>query len=133
MVCPLERHLLLGPFLGDQFFRNRLLKMGAVKPTEEETKALEAAAQAQQEDPNSIYLKAAADNEKSKGVKARVETVKILADTELIRAQSEETRAKTMETLASIDIADQNQAIKLMDQLSGPRPTAQMGEMQGME
>lgn len=109
------------------YFRMKLVKMGVVKPNEEESKAMAAAAAGQEPDPNKTYLEAAAEEAKAKATKARVETVETMANVALKRAQ-------TVETLASVDQEGQNQAMKMTDYLlqSGNRPTAQMGAIEGM-
>ncbi len=78
------------------YFRDKLIKMGVIQPTEQEGEKLLAEMQAaQQPDPQAIYLQAAAQEAQAKAVKAQ-------ADTEYTLARAEETRAKTVETLAGI-------------------------------
>jgi hypothetical protein len=84
------------------YFRSRLVKMGVVKPTEEEAEQLAAAAQNAPADPNAEYLKSASENEQAKAAKAR-------ADTVLTLAKAEETQAKTVETLSGIDRVERQQ------------------------
>jgi len=88
------------------FFRNRLLKMGVVKPTQDEAMALmqEQMQAAQQQDPNAIFLQAAAEEAIAKAARARADTVKTVADAEL-------SRAKTVETLAKVDMDTTQQAL----------------------
>jgi hypothetical protein len=83
-----------------EFFRKRLVRIGAVKPTEKEMEEMAAEAQGQVEDPNSIFLQAAAEEAVAKATKARADTVETVANAELKRAQ-------TMETLAKIDNDEQ--------------------------
>lgn len=92
------------------FFRMRLVKMGVLKPTDEEKKVLEAQQAAQGKDPNAAYLEAAADQASADAVASRVKTLETLAAAELKRAQ-------TAETLAGIDQAAQEQALKLASNL----------------
>lgn len=88
------------------FFRQRLIRMGVVKPTEQEVEALmaEAEAKGQQQDPNAIFLQAAAEEAVAKAAQARANTIKTVADAEL-------SRAKTAETLAKTGEIDQNMAL----------------------
>jgi hypothetical protein len=79
------------------YFRKKLLRMGVVKPTEDEAEELMAEMQGQPQDPNAMYLQAAAEEATAKAAKARADTVKTVADAEL-------SRAKTVETLANIDM-----------------------------
>jgi hypothetical protein len=90
------------------FFRQRLIKMGVVKPTDKEMEALMAEAQNQKEDPNSIFLQAAAEEAVAKAAQARASTIKTVADAEL-------SRAKTAETLAKTGEIDQNMALSAIE------------------
>lgn len=87
------------------FFRKRLVQMGVIEPTEEEAAEMMAAMQAQQPDPQSLYLQAEA-------AKAQAQAVKAQADTEYTMARAEETRAKTIETLASVENDQRESAVK---------------------
>jgi hypothetical protein len=81
------------------FFRNRLIKMGVVKPTPEEQQALlEELQQAQSQqapDPQAQYLQAAAMEAQAKAGQAQANTAYTLA-------RAEETKAKTVEVLSGI-------------------------------
>jgi hypothetical protein len=100
------------------FFRQRLIKMGVVQPTEKEAEALMAEMQNQKEDPNSIFLQAAAEEAVAKAAKARADTVKTVADAEL-------SRARTVETLAKASEIDQNISLSAVEALQ----QAQLGEV----
>lgn len=100
-----------------QFFRNRLIKMGVVKPNEKEQEQLMAEAQNQQPDPNAVFLQAAAEEATAKASQARANVVKTIADAEL-------SKAKTVETMAGIDISEQNAALNLMEKMM-PQQNAQ--------
>jgi hypothetical protein len=86
------------------YFRKKLLRMGVVKPTDDETQELMAEMQSQPEDPNSIFLQAAAEEATAKAAKARADTVETVASAELKRAQ-------TLETLGKVDETAQNMAL----------------------
>lgn len=86
------------------YFRGKLIRIGAVKPTEEESQQLQAEMANQQPDPNAIYLQAEAE-------KANALAMKAQADTGLAMAKAEETKAKTIETLAGIDRDDRKQVL----------------------
>jgi hypothetical protein len=88
-----------------EFFRKRLVKMGVMKPTEEEAAAMAEAAANQPQDPNAIFLQAAAEEAVAKAAQARANSV-------LTVAKTEETRAKTVETLSKVDASAQQQAIE---------------------
>jgi hypothetical protein len=88
-----------------EYFRKKLVNMGVVKPTKEEEEAMAMAAMNQQEDPNAIFLQAAAEEAIAKAARARADTVKTVADAELARA-------RTVETLARVEDDDQRLAIE---------------------
>ena len=83
-----------------EYFRKKLVQMGVLKPTEEEAQQMMLAIEGQQQDPNAIFLQAAAEEAVAKAAKARADTVETVASAELKRAQ-------TMETLAKIDNDEQ--------------------------
>jgi hypothetical protein len=80
------------------YYRQKLIRLGAVKPNEEEQKNLEAAAQNQQPDPNAAFLMAEAE-------KSKATTVKTIAQTEQIKVD-------TAKTMSEIDANKQDQAIQ---------------------
>ncbi len=89
------------------YYRNKLVRMGVIEPTEEEKEQLAAEAQNQQPDPNAEYLKAVAGKAK--------------ADEALAVARVGETHAKTVATLAKVSSGVQADAIALADALTpGP-------------
>jgi hypothetical protein len=87
-----------------EFFRKQLVQMGVVKPTEEEQAQMAEMMANQPEDPNAVFLQAAAEEAVAKAAKARADTVKTVADAELARA-------RTIETLAKVEDDDQRLAI----------------------
>jgi len=101
-----------GEGVGDvrDYFRMKLVKMGVVKPTEDEQKMLAAAAATAPPDPQTQLMNSMAANEEAKATKAKADTVKIVADTEKVKADTE----KVMSTL-SIDA--QNHALAVAQQL----------------
>jgi hypothetical protein len=101
-----------GEGLGDvrSYFRKKLLKMGAVKPTEQEAQELLAEAQNAQPDVQAQYFVAEAQRANALATKAQ-------ADTVLTLAKAEETRAKTEETIAKAGQIDQDKAMKLADRI----------------
>jgi hypothetical protein len=93
-------------------FRKKLLRMGVVKPTEKEQEELMAEMQGKPQDPNAMYLQAAAEEATAKAAQARATTVKTIADAEL-------SRAKTVETLSNVDMDSQDHALNLAEQIGG--------------
>jgi len=100
------------------FFRLKLLKMGVVKPSEDEAKELSEAAANTQPDANTKYLEAAATAEEARAVKAR-------ADTVLTVAKAEETKANTMKIASEIDQAEAAQALEVIRTFGNASPPAQ--------
>jgi hypothetical protein len=77
------------------YFRKKLLRMGVVQPTDDEAQELMAEMQNQPQDPNAMYLQAAAEEAEAKAAQARASTIKTIADAEL-------SQAKTAEVLSGI-------------------------------
>jgi len=86
------------------YFRKKLLRMGVVKPTEDEAQELMAEMQGKPQDPNALYLQAAAEEATAKAAKARADTVETVANAELKRAQ-------TLQTLGKVDQTSQEMAM----------------------
>ena len=95
-----------------EYFRNKLLRMGVVKPTPEEQAIMQAQQQNTPPDPNAVFLQASAEQAQAEAAKAR-------ADTVLVVAKAEETRAKTAETLAGIDRDNLEHIVKTVQSLEG--------------
>lgn len=93
------------------YFRMKLVKMGVVKPTDEETKVLEAVREQTPPDPQAQLMNSMAANEEAKATKAKADTIKIVADTKKIEAE-------TAETLANLSIDGQTHALNVAKQLS---------------
>lgn len=96
-----------------EFFRKKLVRMGAVKPTEEEAQEMQAAAANKPANPQDEYLKAAAQEASAKAGKA-------VADTAYTVARAEETRAKTAETLAGIDRDERKELLEVAKEIERP-------------
>ncbi len=94
------------------YFRKKLLRMGVVKPTEEEQQAMAEEQANQKPDPNTEYLQAAADEATANATQARAKTI-------LTVAQADETKAKTMKTLADVDSSEQRQAMEVIEKFGG--------------
>jgi hypothetical protein len=98
-----------GEGMGDvrAYYRNKLVRMGVIEPTEDEKQELAAEAQNQKPDPNAEYLAAAAGKAK--------------ADEALSVARVGETHAKTVAIMAKVGSGVQSDAIALADALTpGP-------------
>jgi len=79
-----------------EWFRKRLLAMGAAKPTPEEEEEMAAAAEAegQQQDPQQIATLAFAEREQAEAAQARANTLVKVADAGLKEAQTAKTLAE---------------------------------------
>ena len=86
------------------FFRKKMVRMGVVKPTDQEAEELMVDIQGQQQDPNAIFLQASAEEAIAKAAQARANTVETIAEAEY-------KRAKTAETLSKINREDRAQAL----------------------
>jgi len=95
------------------YFRKKLVRMGAVKPTDEEAQAMQEEAANAGPDQQAQLMQAMANEADGKAAKAR-------ADTMLAVAQAEKTRAQTAETLAGIDRKDRDQLLKVADAMRQP-------------
>jgi hypothetical protein len=96
------------------FFRNKLLKMGVVKPTEDEAQQLAEAKANEKPDPNTQYLAAAAEEAQANATQARAKTV-------LTVAQAEKTQAETAEIASNIDQSEGKLALDAANLVNGMR------------
>lgn len=80
------------------YFRAKLVRMGALKPTDEELQTMMQEQQNTRPDPQAQFLQASAQQAEAQAEKAR-------ADTVLTLAKSEETKAKTAQTLSNLDLS----------------------------
>jgi hypothetical protein len=85
-----------------QYFRSKLVKMGVIKPTEEEAAELQQQAANTPPDPNTVYLQAAAESEQAKAVN-----------------KADQAKADTMKTLSEIDLSEQQAAMNVIEKFGG--------------
>lgn len=98
-----------------EYFRNKLLRMGVVKPTEQEAQELQAELENQKPNPQDEYFMAAAQKEEAEAIEKQANTV-------LKQAQADKARAETVETLSGIEQSEARLVIDTVDKL-GPRVT----------
>jgi hypothetical protein len=96
------------------FFRSKLVKMGALKPTDEEAQAM---ALSKKPDAQDEALRGMAEESQAKATKARADVLQTMADVE-------KTHAQTMEILANVDMTTAEKAAALMEKFSAV-PTAE--------
>lgn len=102
------------------YYRSKMVRMGVVKPTQEEREQMAQEQQGQQPDPQSQYLLAAAQEAAANAQQARAKTVETIASAELKRAQTAETYAQTAEKVTQQQLAS---AQVLRGMLAVPQPT----------
>lgn len=107
-----------------KYFRNRLLRMGVIKPTQEEAQQLMQEQQAQQPDAQSQFLLASAQEAQAKAAKAKADTLHAVA-------KAKEAEASTVEKLASIDINKRKQVLDEAERVLNSNITATAGPMTG--
>ena len=110
------------------YFRQKLLRMGVVKPTQEEQQQLMAEQQQaanQPPDANTVFLRAAAEKEQAGAAKARAETVYTMtkadqtrADTAKTIAETSQTRADTAKTMAETHLDAATTYLQTLERLS---------------
>lgn len=88
------------------YFRQKLVRMGVVKPNEEEKTQLAAEQQNRQPDPQSQALLAMAEEAQANAAQARAKTVETIASADLKRAQTAETLAKADSEMNQQQIAN---------------------------
>ena len=98
------------------YYRAKMVRMGVVKPTEEERQQLIAEQQNQQPDPQSQYLMAAAEQAAADAVNKRAKTVETIASAELKRAQTAETYANAMQQATQQQLASAQMLRQLLSQ-----------------
>jgi hypothetical protein len=94
------------------YWRNKLIKLGVIKPNEKEAAMMQQEMANQQPDANQVYLQEAAKNEQAKAKKAEAETIQALAN-------SEKAKAQTIEIISNIDMATQQHAIETAQAIGG--------------
>lgn len=101
------------------FFRQKLLRMGAIKPTDEEAQQLQAEAQNQQPDAQQEYLQAAAAQADAEGKRANADTVLKIKQAEKAEADTANAYANAAKTASDIDAQHQQQALEVIDRFTG--------------
>lgn len=95
------------------YFRDKLIRMGVVKPTEEEQRELAAEQANAKPTPQDQYFEAAAMREQSEAVKNQVEVVSE-------QAKADKLRAETQEILSQLDLDKLRAMVDVIEKL-GPR------------
>lgn len=104
------------------YFRKKLIKLGVIKPTEEEIEELTKEAQNAVPDPNAEYLRAAAEEASANATQAQAKSI-------LTIAQADETKAKTMKTITEVDAKEQEQAMEIIEKFGGMAQARQAVEV----
>lgn len=113
-----------GEGIGDvrKWLRNKLVRMGVVKPTEEEAKEMAEELQNQRPDANEQYLQAAAQEAQAKSSKAQTDAALNMAKIEQTRALAEKAKAETIEVLSGIEEGEQERATETIETFSPEQP-----------
>lgn len=93
------------------YFRQKLVMMGAIKPTPEESEEMAAAQSQSKPDANQAFLIASADQAAALAVKARSGAL-------LDVAKAKQTEAQTVKTLSEVDVNERDHLLSLVDQLA---------------
>ena len=99
------------------FFRQKLVSMGVIKPTDDEAKAMAAAAAQKSPDAQEEALRGMAEESQAKATKARADVIQTMADVE-------KTHAETMKILADVDMSTAEKAALLMSKFGTDNPIA---------
>ena len=101
-----------GEGIGDvrDFYRRKLVRMGAIKPTQDELAQMQGEAQNQVPDPNAEFLKASAEQASAAAAGSRAKTI-------LTVAQAEKVKAETLEIMENTDQSTQSHAVDTMNKL----------------
>ena len=95
-----------------EYFRKKMVKLGALKPNDEEAKQMADAVG--KKDPNALALEAMANEADANATKARADVMKTMADVKLKQAQVLETEANTKlkesQAIATLGEAEKNNA-----------------------
>jgi len=100
-----------------EYFRKRLVSIGAVKPNQEELEQMKQNAENQIPDANTQYLQAAAMEAQAKAQKNQADTLLNMAKVEETQAETEKTKAETIETISDISTKEREQAVNAVQAL----------------
>jgi len=100
-----------------EYFRKKLVAMGASEPTNEDREEMEA--QGQQPDPNAEYLAGLAEEAKANAAKARADTFKTVADAGKAEADTKLKEVQAVEIMAGIELDEQKLALEQIKTVSG--------------
>lgn len=100
------------------FFRKKLLRMGALKPNDEEAKALQEEMANEPPDPNAEYLKAAAAQADAEAKAANSKTLLNISQAQKAEADTEQSRAKAIQILHEAGLSEFAANLEALDRLS---------------
>ncbi len=117
-----------GEGLGDvrEFFRSQGVKMGVIKPTEEESKQLAEEQANAKPDPNTQYLLAAAEEATAGAAENRAKTVETIASASLKEAQRIKTLAEAGAAQNEAQIASVDALQRVLQPQASPTPSSGM-------
>lgn len=113
-----------------EYFRMKLIKMGVVKPTEQEAARLMQEAQNTPPDANTVYLQKAAEQAEAEAKKANADTIYKISQAEQTQAKTEETKANTLKILQEIDSAKLDKLLQLLSIIDTQQASLPQAETQ---
>jgi hypothetical protein len=113
--------------------RKKSIRIGTVKPTDEEVAELQQQMQNQPPDPQAVYLQSAAAQAEADAALARGKTVQTLADADLKKAQTDKTIAETSGVHPDQQIKQGDQVLKAADQAMSAQQAAAQHELQARQ
>jgi hypothetical protein len=105
------------------YYRNKLVRMGVIPPTEEEKQEMAAEQQGQQPSAQDQYLMAGAQNQAADAMKKQIEA-------QLTAAKVEQTHADTIVKLAGIGQAQADHALAVEQHIAQQQAAQQAAEQQ---
>lgn len=107
-----------------EYFRQKLIRMGVIKPNDEEIQQLQAEKASAQPTAQDVYLQKAAEEAEAKAKKANADTIYAIARAEQTNAETEKTKAETIETLSSVDRESMKASVQMASNLADMQQTA---------
>jgi hypothetical protein len=96
-----------------EYFRKKLVTMGAMKPTDEDIAEAEQAAANAEPTANDKYLESAAEEAEANAAAARAKTVETIANAELKRVQADKTQADIEKIVTDTESKQQDMSLQV--------------------
>ena len=96
-----------------EFFRKKLVRMGAVKPNDEDLEEMKQEAANAEPDANSKLLEAAAQESEANAAQARAKTIETIANAELKKVQADKAQADIEKIVTETEQVQQGMSIQV--------------------